>query len=94
MSGISVTVVYARPGLQAVRPVKLHGHASLLDALRASGLLEEFPEIDLCVSRTGVFGQAVGLDAPLAEGDQVEIYRPLRADPSELRRRRAAQTGR
>ena len=94
MSRIGVTVVYARPGLQAVRRVSVGAGSSLLDALRASGLLEELPEIDLSVNRTGVFGQPARLDAPLHEGDQVEIYRPLPADPSELRRKRAARARR
>ena len=94
MSRIGVTVVYARPGLQAVRRVSVDAGSSLLDALRASGLLEELPEIDLSVNRTGVFGQPARLDAQLHEGDQVEIYRPLPADPNELRRKRAARARR
>ncbi len=94
MSRIGVTVLYARPGLQAVRRVRLAAGSTLLEALRASGVLEEIPEIDLAVNRTGVFGQPAGLDAPLHEGDQVEIYRPLPAEPNELRRRRAAKARR
>ncbi len=89
MSRIAVTVVYARPGLQAVREVSVAAGSPLRAAIEASGLLEELPEIDLSTNRTGIFGRPAALDAPLAEGDQVEIYRPLAADPNELRRRRA-----
>ena len=56
-------------------------------AIRASGLLEEFPEIDLTVNRTGVFGEFAGLDESLQGGERVEIYRALIADPKETRRR-------
>ncbi len=88
-SRIAVTVVYARPGFQAVRRVSVAAGSALRSAIEASGLLGELPEIDLAKNRTGVFGRPAGLDAPLADGDQVEIYRPLAADPNELRRQRA-----
>ncbi len=86
---IAVTVVYARPGLQAVRRVTLEAGSTLSAAIQASGLLQELPEIDLSANRTGVFGRPASLDAPLCDGDQVEVYRPLAADPNELRRERA-----
>ncbi len=89
MNPIKVTVVYAHPCRQAVREVLLEPSTPLIGALKASGLLEEFPDIDLSVSRTGIFGRLAALDAPLQDGDRVEIYRPLAATPNELRRRRA-----
>jgi len=94
MSRITVTVVYASPAKQALREVEIDGssvnRASVNHAIKASGLLEEFPEIDLSKNRVGIFGRLAGLDTSLRDGDQVEIYRPLAAGPNELRRRRAA----
>ena len=94
MSRITVTVVYASPAKQALREVEIDGssvnRASVNHAIKASGLLEEFPEIDLSKNRVGIFGRLASLDTALQDGDQVEIYRPLAAGPNELRRRRAA----
>lgn len=65
--------------------------ATLLDALRASGFLERHPQIDLARQAVGVWGRLRPLDAVLAAGDRVEIYRPLQIDPKEARRRRQRQ---
>lgn len=85
-----VEVVYARPERQ--RTVEL-AHApglTALDAVRASGLLEEFPEIDPRQLALGIYGRPVPPQQQLQPGDRVEIYRPLRIDPREARRRLAA----
>jgi putative ubiquitin-RnfH superfamily antitoxin RatB of RatAB toxin-antitoxin module len=60
-------------------------------AIEASGILQRFPEIDLKTNKIGIFGKAAKLDAVLTEGDRVEIYRPLIADPKEARKKRAAE---
>ncbi|MCG7871776.1 MAG: RnfH family protein [Candidatus Thiodiazotropha lotti] len=60
-------------------------------AIEQSDILQRFPEIDLKVNKTGIFGKAAKLDAMLNEGDRVEIYRPLIADPKEARKKRAAE---
>jgi putative ubiquitin-RnfH superfamily antitoxin RatB of RatAB toxin-antitoxin module len=60
------------------------------EALRRSGVLERCPEIDLQRSRVGIFGRFCTLDQVLEDGDRVEIYRPLAADPKDLRRARLA----
>mgnify|MGYP001825646348 CR=1 FL=1 len=60
-------------------------------AIRASGMLEQFPDIDLAVNKVGVFGKLGKLSDTLLDGDRVEIYRPLIADPKEVRKQRAAQ---
>jgi len=86
---IHVEVAYATPMQQIVKSLALPAGSSVAQAVRASGLLEEFPEIDLNHQRVGVFGEFVLLDAPLHDGERVEIYRPLIADPKEARRRRA-----
>lgn len=91
MGGVAVEVVYARPGGAALARVVLPAGATLRDAVERSGLLEQFAEIDLARNRVGVFGRLRSLEQPVADGDRVEIYRPLAADPKVRRRRRAAR---
>jgi hypothetical protein len=86
---LSVEVVYARPGRQARYALELDDGATVGEAIALSGVLAEFPEIDLTRNRVGVFGRLTSLGAPLADGDRVEILRPLAADPAAARRRRA-----
>lgn len=86
---LRVEVVYAVPASEDAVPVELAAGAKVLDAVCASGMLERHPEIDLNTCRLGIYGKVVAADAPLANGDRVEIYRPLAMDPKEARRRRA-----
>lgn len=88
---MKVEVAYAKPEVQALVPLEVPEGATAEAALRASGLLEKFPEIDLYIQRIGIFGKPCPLDHPLRPGDRVEIYRPLWADPKEARRSRAAK---
>jgi putative ubiquitin-RnfH superfamily antitoxin RatB of RatAB toxin-antitoxin module len=90
MSGeVEVSVVYAlRLRAENVR-LRLPTGATVEEAIRQSGMLERFPEIDLGRSRVGIYGRWVRLDAAVRDGDRVEIYRPLTADPKEVRRLRA-----
>jgi hypothetical protein len=69
--------------------IELPGGASVLDAIRASGVLEAGGAVDISTQAVGIWGRAATLDTRLAEGDRVEIYRPLRLDPKEARRLRA-----
>ena len=57
-------------------------------AILHSGLLRQFPEINLDRQKVGIFGKLVKLNAPVKEGDRIEIYRPITADPKTVRRRR------
>ena len=57
------------------------------EAIERSGLLAQFPEIDLTQNRIGIFGRLVKLETPLNDGDRVEIYRPITADPETIERR-------
>ncbi len=92
---LAVEVAYAAaPDRQVVRAVLVPRGSSVEAAIRQSGLLAEFPEIDLAGNRAGVYGEPVALDMPLKGGERVEIYRPLQADPKEARRRRARATQR
>lgn len=88
---IQVEVAYALPHDQVIIPVEVEEGASLRNAIERSGILEQFPEIDLDKAKVGIFGKLSKLDNPLRARDRVEIYRPLIADPKEVRRQRAAE---
>ena len=89
-SKIIVEVAYALPQKQVIIPVKVEAGASAETAILASGVLQKFPEIDLNVNEIGIFGKLTKLEQPLRQMDRVEIYRPLIADPKEVRKQRAA----
>jgi uncharacterized protein len=89
MASLSVEVVYALPSGEDTVTLRLAAGATAEDAVRASGVLERHPEIDLGRHRIGIFGRVVPAQAPLRDGDRVEIYRPLTVDAKEARRRRA-----
>lgn len=84
-----VTVALAIPGRQEVIDLDLARGASVADALAAADLAARFPGIDLGALDAGVWGVRVPRETRLREGDRVELYRPLEADPKEARRRRA-----
>lgn len=86
---ILVDVAYALPQRQVLRRVTLRQGSRVGDALAASGLLEEFPEI--VSAPLGIYGASVQPGAVLRDRDRVEIYRPLRMDPKEIRRLRASR---
>lgn len=86
---ITVEVAYAVPAKQTILSLDVPAGTTAIEAVRASGILTQFPEIDLASSKIGIFGKAVAPDTVLRAHDRVEIYRPLLADPKEVRRRRA-----
>ena len=71
--------------------VTLNEGATLREAVERSGLLAEFPEIDLAKNKLGIWNKLAKLDALVRDKDRVEIYRPLIADPKEVRKQRAAE---
>ena len=85
-----VEVAYALPHQQALLTLALPVGSTVEYAIRQSGLLTQFPEIDLEKIKVGIFSKLVTLDTLLRDRDRVEIYRPLIADPKEIRRRRAS----
>ena len=87
---IPVEVVYALPEHQQIIRLNVEDGSSLREAIIRSGVLEQFPEIDLDKAKTGIFGKLSKADTPLRAKDRVEIYRPLIADPKEVRKQRAA----
>lgn len=91
MAMIQVEVVYGSQARQKTVMVRLEEGASVRDAVERSGLLAEFPEIDLAKNKLGIWNKLAKVDAPVREKDRVEIYRPLIADPKEVRKQRAAE---
>ncbi|PLR48271.1 RnfH family protein [Chimaeribacter arupi] len=89
MPEIRVEVVYALPERQYLRSVTLEEGSTVEQAIMASGILEQRTEIDLAVNKVGIYSRPVKLADSVSDGDRVEIYRPLIADPKELRRQRA-----
>ena len=87
---ISVEVVYALAQRKERVSIDLPPGSTALDAVRASGLLQHLPQGAL--GRVGVWGKPVTPETRLRDRDRVEIYRPLIADPKEVRRDRAAKT--
>ncbi|HXZ53819.1 MAG TPA: RnfH family protein [Burkholderiales bacterium] len=86
---LQIEIVYARRGqLDAVR-LRLAEGCTAGQALEASGLLERHPELDLRKEQLGIHGRRVPMAHALADGDRVEVYRPLEIDPKEARRARA-----
>lgn len=90
---IRIEVAYARERQQALLKVNGEPGLSVRDAIERSGVLQRFPEIDLAKNKVGVFGKVAKLDAALTDGDRVEIYPPLIADPKQARKDRAADSG-
>ncbi len=91
LQSINVEVAYARPDTQVILPVELAVGATVAEAIQLSGILQQFPEIDLQVNPVGIFSRKVVLTQVLKAGDRVEIYRPLQIDPKEARRNRASK---
>jgi uncharacterized protein len=86
---ITVEVAYALPNQQLIIPVQVPLQANIHAAIEASGILAKFPEIDLNINQVGVFGKLSKLESALRHMDRIEIYRPLIADPKEVRKQRA-----
>ena len=86
---LRVSVAYSpRAGEVDLVELSLASGATVFDALRASGLLERHPAIQLSDQKVGVWGKLAAIDSPLRDGDRVELYRPLQVDPKEARRLR------
>jgi uncharacterized protein len=88
---VRVTVVYASAERQALYAVQLNDGATVRDAIEQSGVVADFPEIDLTCNRVGIYGQLAALGDGLQDRDRVEILRPLVVDAKEARRRRAVK---
>jgi putative ubiquitin-RnfH superfamily antitoxin RatB of RatAB toxin-antitoxin module len=85
----NVEVAYATPEKQLILVVTFQDGLTAEQAIMQSGILQRFPDIDMLNSAVGIFSKPCKLDTQLREGDRVEIYRSLIADPKEVRRQRA-----
>ncbi len=88
---MTVEVAFAAREEQKIFEAVLPVGAKIEEAIRVSGVLEHFSEIDIANSDVGIFGKAKKMDTVLRDGDRVEIYRPLIADPKEVRRQLAKE---
>jgi len=88
---ILIEVAYALPQKQIIIPIKIKAGVTAQEAIKASDIIKKFPEIDLNINQIGIFGKLTQLDHVIRERDRIEIYRPLIADPKEIRRQRAAE---
>jgi len=88
---IAVEVAYALAGKQAILELEVPEGTTALEAAKRSGITEKFEGIDLDNAKLGIFSKVVSPTQVLREGDRVEVYRPLVADPKEVRKARAAR---
>ena len=86
---ISIEVAYALPTEQVILSLDVEKGATIKQAIKQSGVLEKYPQIDLEKDKVGIFGKAQELNTVLQARDRVEIYRPITCDPKEVRRQRA-----
>jgi|SRR5689334_17549326 putative ubiquitin-RnfH superfamily antitoxin RatB of RatAB toxin-antitoxin module len=86
---LHVEVAYALPLEQVLLQLEVEEGTTVAQAVELSGLLVRFPELRPDGGNLGIFGKPVSPDAPVQEGDRVELYRPLVADPKAARRERA-----
>ncbi len=84
---MNVGIAYAKPTAQVWKNIEIAEGATVLDVIRASGLLEQFPEIDIDAQKVGIFGTVAKLDRPVQEGERVEIYRPIHPDAELLEKK-------
>ena len=88
---MTVEVAYALPHKQMIVEVEVPEGTTALEAAQQSGIADKFDDIDLDNAKMGVFGKVVSPKQVLQAGERVEIYRPLIADPKEVRKARAAR---
>ncbi|MEJ2592035.1 MAG: RnfH family protein [Candidatus Thiodiazotropha sp.] len=84
---MNVGVAYADKFKQVWLKLEVPDDSTVRQAIEHSGLLKQFPEIDLENQKVGIFGKLTKLDARLEEGMRIEIYRPITADPELVERR-------
>jgi putative ubiquitin-RnfH superfamily antitoxin RatB of RatAB toxin-antitoxin module len=88
-STINIEVAYAVPDKQVLLSLSVPQGTTVAEGIEQSAIQDEFPELKMDIKAVGIFSRKVSLDHVLREGDRIEIYRPLIADPKEARRQRA-----
>lgn len=86
---IHIIVAYATPEKQVEIPLAVEENCTVALAIQRSGVVQQFPEINLAQATVGIHSRRVALDAGLRDGDRIEIYRPLKIDPKQARLLRA-----
>ncbi|MEW6999785.1 RnfH family protein [Colwelliaceae bacterium BS250] len=86
---IAIELVYALPEEQTLMSLHVDQDSTVEQAITESGILLQYPVIDLTINKVGIWNKATKLTQVLEDGDRIEIYRPLIADPKEVRKRRA-----
>ena len=87
---MQVGVTYSEPGQQLWLNIEVPDSATVREAIERSGILKQFPHIDLEAQKVGIFGRLVKPDAALRAGDRVEIYRAITCDPQTVPRKDGA----
>jgi putative ubiquitin-RnfH superfamily antitoxin RatB of RatAB toxin-antitoxin module len=85
---MNVGVCYAEADRQTWLRLEVPDDSTVQQTIELSGLLNQYPHIDLGKQKVGIFGKLAKLETPVKEGDRVEIYRPITADPNQVKRRR------
>ncbi len=88
---MKIEVAYALENKQTLLALEVNEGTTLKQAIALSGIMVSYPQIDLSKDKTGIFGKIAKLDTVLRPKDRVEVYRPLIADPKQVRKERAAQ---
>ena len=88
---INIEVVFALRDEQTLFKKAVPSGCTVMEGIQASGLLDKYSELDLAAHKLGIFGKLTKADTVLRDKDRIEIYRPLIADPKEVRRRRAEE---
>ncbi len=84
---MKISVVYALPHRQVLLTAEVPEGATIREAIDRSGILQQCPGIDLSKQKVGVFHKISTLETVLADGDRIEIYRPITVDPKLVRRK-------
>jgi hypothetical protein len=86
---MQIGIAYSEPGQQVWLNIEVPDTTTVQEAIDRSGILKQFPHIDLSAQKVGVFGKLAKLDAALRPGDRVEIYRAIICDPATVPRKDA-----
>ena len=87
---MQVSIAYAEPGRSFWQFVEVSEGSTAQQAIERSGILAQYPHLNLKKNRSGIFGKMAKLTAPLEAGDRVEIYRPITVDPKTVPQRKIA----
>ena len=85
---MNIGVCYAEAERQLWVRLEVPEESTIQEAIELSGVLKQYPQIDLTTQKVRVYGKLAKLEAPIKEGDRIEIYRKITADPQQVQRRR------